>query len=789
MIPEVRDLKTTDVKKQQVEVTLSRDLGLFDVTMIGVGAMIGAGIFVLTGIAAGAAGPALILAFFLNGIIALLTAMAYAELGSAFPEAGGGYLWVKEALGGTQGFLGGWMSWFAHAVAGSLYALAFGRFATELYRMAGLPDFGLSTKAMVLAFMSAIVILFTFLNYRGVSEAGTVGNVVTLTKVTILGVFCAFGLKAMLQHPDKWVPLFTKDFMPYGIKGVLVAMGLTFIAFEGYEIIAQSGEEIKDPRRNLPRATFISIIAVVFIYMLVAFVAIGGVQAPAGMRSYEFLGQKAEVAIVEAASQLMPYGAVVLLISALASTMSALNATTYSSSRVSFAMGRDHNLPAIFARVHPVRHTPHWAVLFSGLLIGGMAWSLPLEDVAAAADLMFLLLFIQVNLSVMRLRLQRPDLERGFITPLFPFIPIVAIFAMIALALFLFTYSPLSWYVSAGWIVAGMLLYWGYFSRVEAMEKPKEILLEEVLVSKSYSVLVPVATEEQARILGLIGAILARDRDGEVLALYVARVPPQLSLGEGRVFLKEGRRYLEIVIEQAKQWDVPVHTMIRLGRDVAKAIRKTVEENASDLIVLGWPGYTNTAGRVFGSVIDDIVDNPPTDIAVVRYRKYRPLRAVLVPVAGGPNSRRAAHLAASMAAQSQDGRVKVTVLHVIREGATERERIRAQRTLQQSVEDIPYPFDLQVVEGNDVVETILKVARDYDLIVIGATNEPLFKNLLMGNIPEQVARRAEVTTIMVKRRHGPIKSFLRETVLPPSTGVQVSRDGGKGTSSDGDADA
>ena len=111
------------------EVTLSRDLGFFDITMIGVGAMIGAGIFVLTGIAAGEAGPALILAFMLNGIVTTFTAMAYAELGSAFPEAGGGYLWVKEGLGGANGFLSGWMSWFAHAVAGSLYGLGFGHFA------------------------------------------------------------------------------------------------------------------------------------------------------------------------------------------------------------------------------------------------------------------------------------------------------------------------------------------------------------------------------------------------------------------------------------------------------------------------------------------------------------------------------------------------------------------------------------------------------------------------------------------------------------------------------------
>jgi len=121
------------------DVTLSRTLGLLDITMIGIGAMIGAGIFVLTGIAAGEAGPALTIAFLLNGIVTTFTALSYAELGSSLPGAGGGYLWVKQGMGGTHGFLAGWMSWFANAVACSLYALGFGRFALELWRLAGLP--------------------------------------------------------------------------------------------------------------------------------------------------------------------------------------------------------------------------------------------------------------------------------------------------------------------------------------------------------------------------------------------------------------------------------------------------------------------------------------------------------------------------------------------------------------------------------------------------------------------------------------------------------------------------
>ena len=759
------------------KVTLSRDLGLFTITMIGVGGMIGAGVFVLTGIAAGVAGPALVLVFLLNGVVTMFTAMVYAELGSAFPEAGGGYLWVKEGLGGAQGFLAGWMSWFAHAVAGSLYGLAFGRFATELWIMAGLPTFGLSVHQMTLGLMSLIIVIFTALNYRGASETGTVGNVITVTKVAILGLFVIFGLLAMLRT-EAWHARFTTGFMPNGFVGVLVAMGLTFIAFEGYEIIAQSGEEVVDPKRNIPRAIFLAISIAVVIYVLVGITAIGATIPPAGMKTYEYLGQQKEVAIVEVARQVFPLGigAVVLLFSGLVSTMSALNATTYSSSRVSFAMGRDHNLPAIFARVHPQRHTPHWAVIFSGGLMIAMAWSLPIEHVAAAADIMFLLLFFQVNVSVMILRHKMPDLDRGFVIPWFPIVPIIGLITKGILAVFLFQYSPIAWYSAIGWIVVGLLAYYAYFSKIEAMEKPKEILLEEVLVSRDYSVLVPVVNQEQAHILGQIGAILAQDNQGEVLALHVVRVPPQLTLGEGRLFLKEGRSYLETIIQQAKEREVPVHTIIRLGRNVAEAVRKTAVENASDLIVLGWPGYTRTSGRVYGSIIDAIVDNPPTDIAVVRYQARRQLHSILVPVAGGPNSRLIVKMAVSMARASGNGPVQVTLLHVVPVGARSADLVRAEQVFKYTLEGIHYePLEKRIVEGTEVVETVLAQAEGYDLIVVGATAEPLFRNLLMGNISEQIAKRAAVTVVMVKRRSGAIKSLLRQTVLAPSTsGPEVS---------------
>jgi len=516
----------------------------------------------------------------------------------------------------------------------------------------------------------------------------------------------------------------------------------------------------------------------VVIYVLVAFTAIGATKVPVeefgNIPIWDYLALEKETAIVRAADQVFPgaWGGLLITISALASTMSALNATTYSSARVSFAMGRAANLPKIFGFIHPRRHTPTWAVIISGVLIIAMAWSLPIERVAAAADIMFLFLFIQVNISVMILRNKMPDLDRGYFIPGYPIVPLIGIGTQIGLLVFLFEHDPGIFLVSLGWIVGGLLLYYGIFSQVEALDTPSDILLEEFLVDTEYTVMVPVATHEQARILGKIGAAIAQVRNGDLLALNVARVPPQLSLADGRAFLKEGRSHLETVIEQATPHDVPVHTMIRLGRDVAEAVRKTAIETASDLIIFGWPGQTNTAGRLFGSVIDPIVDNPPTDIALVRYRKERPVRSIIVPVGTGPNSRRAVKMAINMA-RAEETPSLVHVINIIPINAPENIRKLAQRTINTSLEGVGEhePLSTELVEGEKVAESILRVAADHDLIIIGASEEPLFRNVLTGNIAIRVATGADVTVIIVKRRSRVLHSVVRQTVLSPSTGA------------------
>ncbi|MFQ5875793.1 MAG: APC family permease, partial [Dehalococcoidia bacterium] len=226
----------------QVRIGLSRDLRFLDITMIGIGAMVGAGIFVLAGSAARVAGPAAVLAFGINGVVTLLTAFTYAELGSAYPEAGGGYLWAKEGLPPPAGFLGGWLSWIAHAIACSLYAVGFASFVHFTLR-----EYGVSTalipSAVTVGSLTfspldktitvAIVLFFVLVNYAGVRSTGRVETSMTLGKIAVLATFIAFGATAMLRDPTA-PDRFVRDFLPEetGFGGILLAMGLTFIAFE-----------------------------------------------------------------------------------------------------------------------------------------------------------------------------------------------------------------------------------------------------------------------------------------------------------------------------------------------------------------------------------------------------------------------------------------------------------------------------------------------------------------------------------------------------------------------------
>jgi len=757
-----------------METELARDMGLLQITMIGVGAMIGAGLFVLTGVAAGLAGPALLLVFLLNGAVTTLTALTYAELGSCFPEAGGCYLWVKQALPQPSGFLSGWMSWFAQAVACSLYAIAFGTFAIEILHLfstslvetiGSLPLGATPEESAAKVIAALVTIAFAYINFRGAEETGVAETAVTGLKMAVIGLFVVCGVWAVFTDPERagWAGQFV-PFFPRGIGGVITAMGLTFIAFEGYEIIAQCGEEVVDPKRNIPRSIFLSLAIVVPVYLLVAFVALAGI-AVDGTPSWQVLGQRGELAMVDAAQEFMPWGKLIFLIGGLFATMSALNATIYSSSRVSFAMGRDHNFPDIFGKIHPRRRTPHWAIAISGTFVVLMAVGLPIEDVASATSVMFLLLFVLANASVINLRRHRPDLDRGFLVPFLPWTPLLAMALNVSLAGFLVLYSPRGILVSGGYMVAGVLLYYGYARGKERAARVTPVVLSEVPVAEAteFRVLLPIAHPDNCESLVDFAVRLARRRDGDIVLLNIIRVPAQLPPAEGRRYLKPARDLLERARARAEAQGVPVHSVIRVAHSIPKAILETAEEKGADLIVLGWEGRVRRRARVFGTVLDNILTNTPVDVALARRVPTRRVRKVIIPTAGPLPL-----LSMQVAAALRDPQGEpITLYHLLPSGDPAEVTERMEQSISNAAEDDPhldaslFRVEVQSQDAAAIHFKIREAVAGHDLVIMNAPREGLLARAVFGDVPERVAKAIDAHVVLTKEASGRLKSWFQ----------------------------
>ncbi len=732
------------MKKFDTEVRLSREMGLMDATMIGVGAMIGAGIFVLIGIAAGVAGPALIIAFMLNGLVALLTAMSYAELGSCYHDAGGGYLWVKEGLPKWNGFLSGWMSWFAHAVACSLYALGFGAYFGHVFKEIGIaiPHWGFLPPEKLLAVFAAI--LFGYINFKGASETGKIGNMVTIAKIVILFIFIAFGLEMMLNKPD-WKSAF-HPFFVNGFGGVFKAMGLTFIAFQGFEVISQSSEEIKDPKKNIPRAVFLSLLIVIPIYLLIAVTSLATVQS-GSVKPWDFLAAQKELALVEVARNFFYGGGVMIIFGGLISTMSALNATIYSSSRVAFAMGRDRNFPTIFSKVHEKNFTPHWGIFISLIIVVLMALSLPIEDVASAADIMFLLLFLQVNIAMIRLRKKRPDLDRGFSVPLFPALSIVGILMLLFLALYMFQYSIKAWIVTAGWIGVGLLVYRLYSSHREVIHVQKVKALERI-ERKDYRILVCLSGKQTVSSLTHTAFAIAKKHNAEIIFLKVIEVMESQKLKTGLDETTYEKPEFEEAERLAAAAGIPARSIIKISHRISQGIIDTVTEENCNFIVIGRHKTSSFSGRIFSSLIDAVIQKAPAE-TVILHGEVAPeqIKTILIPFGANVHTRLAMEIAPAL---TDYFGAKLNVAVIIETGLSIEEKESRLQYVRNMMKEYSLSAKLLILKENDILKGVVNLSKHADMLLMGGRTGDFMELLLVKSLTTEITEKAYCPVLWVK---------------------------------------
>lgn len=748
--------------KAEVEIQLSRDLGFFDITMIGVGAMIGAGIFVLIGSAARVSGSLAIIALFLNGLVTSVTALSYAELASAYPSAGSVYIWSREALPPPFAFASGWMNWMANIIACSLYAVGFASFITFILGPGLVGILPEGTKFLFEKLIAVLIVcFFTFINYSGVETTGRTENYITLSKIIVLGVFVVAGIVYMIREPSL-VDKFLDGFFGRDTSVIFLSMGLTFVAFEGYEIIAQSAEEVRNPRKNIPKAIFTSITIVVILYLLVFFVV------------YNFLkdadlNANPELAVILAGGRLLgPVGLVMMLAGGLLATTSALNATIYSSSRMSFAMGRDRTIPSIFGRVHKKKKTPYNAVLMSGGIVSLMAVLLPIESIAASAAIMFLILFIIANLCVISLRAKRPDLKRGFRVPLVPIIPIIGIVCNLFLAVDMWffparagaLYGPgqVAWYIALLWIFLGLIIHYPTGGKKEIEEitpaERKEII--EVLSQgtvkidrKKYRIMVPVADLDDIELVRLASSI-AKERGGDLTILNVLEVPKTLPLKSISFhYVDEVIRKMGRLERSAKKKGIETHAVLRLSHRVYETILEVIREEDVNLLVLGWKGVPSPHARILGSNIDYLVQKAPCDVVVFKSRGLvKEVRSILILSGYEWHATYATELAAILAKES---RAKVSVLTIVTDKSKERQAREYSNRLLAICEEKGVSYEHRLVHSPEIIETALKEATKHDLLVMGASLYWPLQKYAFGPQRDSIAGRAEVPVLMLRK--------------------------------------
>ncbi len=599
-----------------VRVRVTRDLGLFDVTMAAVGAMVGAAIFLLVGATYAVAGPFVLLSLAIAALVAMLAGMSYAELASGRPDASGGaYVWVRSALPSPAGFLSGWLSWGAHMAATSLGALGLGVFLLELIWPFSVESFFGPNPIQVGFVALGVLGLSAVLHFARIHLPVRALGRLTLAKVLLIVVLAAVGLASVLPAN----PLPPAAASPNSLDLVLGA-GVLFIAFQGFEVVAQLGDQAKRPELTVPRAMFVALLlsSLVYAAFLVAILGNAPPGAVAGWPICDACRGGSEdifLASIRNSSLLgQPVIRVVFLLVGIVSMYGALNAHLSSAIKTSFSLARDRLLPAVFARIRG-REVPPAAVAFTVLGAGVLVF-LTVETIAVLASLAFLGLFAFVHASVIALRRRERRSGPGFRVPFVPAVPMLAIALNLALGATLWNFPAMA------------------DSPIPPVTEVHDILTtgEERVELERYRVFLPLREFEDRTLVDL-GARVARARNGELSLLNVVEIPRNLPPKAIRFgFVDERIRGLQALARIGEDLGVDTRPVVKIGHKVYEIILDTIQEEAVNLLIMGWRGARIEGDRrVLGSNIDYLIENAPCDVIVFKTLGWRrPLRRIVI---------------------------------------------------------------------------------------------------------------------------------------------------------------
>ncbi len=617
-----------------------RHIGLLGATGVGVGAIVGGGILALAGTAFATTGPSAMLAFGLNGVIALLTALSLAEMASKFPESGGTYTFAKKVLSVEAAFTVGWVVWFASIVAAVLYAVGFAYFSvilvSHLWRAAEgeAPAWLTSSHTVTGLAVGTTVALAVGL----MRKAGGGGQWVNLGKVAVFGVLILGGLWAVVRQPALDTSSMLRPFFTQGFGGLIQAMGYTFIALQGFDLIAAVGGEVRNPTKTLPRAMLLSLGLALAIYLPLLFV-IATVGTPTGQTIATAAAANPEgIVAIAAQKYLGPFGFWLVIVAAVLSMFSALQSNLFAASRIAQAMARDRTLPSALSALHYGRGTPVVAVAITAGLVSLIAIVLPDVGAAgAASSLIFLITFALAHWVAILVRQRSARRPPPFRVPLFPIVPVVGGLACIALATFQGIMVPSAGIITVVWLSVGGILFLGLFARRARVMDAASTAFDPELVTlrgRTPLVLVPVANPQNAAAMIALADALVPAEIGRVLMQTVAVAPDDWQPDVDPTPIEKSQAVVRELLRTSAQSGIRIETLTTVAPRPMEEIARVARLHRCESVLLG---LSKIHGDRCDLQLESLLGTLDANVVVLRSREdWRLIDAkrILIPMAG-----------------------------------------------------------------------------------------------------------------------------------------------------------
>ena len=711
-------------KRKIVPVRFERTMGLIGATTLGIGALMGAGIYVLIGLAAGEVGPGAWLSYLICGLLSILSVLMFGELSRRVPVTGGGYAYAYNAIGSFWGFITGWLLALGSIFACAMYATGFAYYLTSILG-SSIPE------AVLKGIAVAIIAVLTLSNCWGTKKGDRLQKFFTWGNLAVLLILILFSLPS--ADPGHLKPMF-----PRGIAGVGGAIAIIYVSFFGYQLIANNAEEIIDPTRTVPKAMLIALIVSLIFYLAVALISVMVVP-------WQSLSESKAPLVDVAVTGLGRIGWLLVVLGGVLASAAALNSTLMAQARQIFAMGKDRFLPAIVGRIHATYRTPT-AALWAGAIITAVSViSADLTFIVKSANFCFLASLLPISLALRRL--YRKSDAAAPANRIMRHIPELAFAANLGLLL---TIDWVSIVFGLQLTAIGGFIYLFYSRRREIRSRTgMSVVLTQEQGSMFHGgsrILVPMANPQtQSALFGMSDALLA-DHGGEVVVLTVVETPNQMDFYSALSSAEDALQILDRSTSLPKLDRVRLRPVVRVSRNLAKGIVHAAEEEGCNLIVMGYAG-TETSQSL--QLIEEVLSHARTDTILLKLRGEFAPKRIAVSLGSSLNLNLIVRLAGAVADRYKG---EITFLNVLPANYTAEQKAHSGKILVEAIQRHAARalYRIELASSDEPLEFLVKRSAEFDMLIVGTAKVGLLERVAVGSFSSQIVGRSECSVAVVK---------------------------------------